>query len=448
MPGGTWFARWMRGSKMQAKAIPIDAAVNDTKTVLKPGVLLIIDGLGDLPVPELGNKTPLEAAHTPVLDQLAVNGRYGIVDPIAPGIIPNTHSGTGMLIGMLPAQAEHLHRGPVEASGAGHVLASGEIALRANFATLEQSNNGLRVLDRRAGRIESGTSELATVLREIDLGDGVSASIFPTDQHRAVLVLSGPGLQADISKTDPGDSDLPALVANCWGLSVEAEFTAGKINRFTQIAFQRLKAHPLNTAREKAGKLSANGIVVRGAGAHYALGNVLHQYGVRAAVVSGCNTVLGLARIFGFEAISDPCFTATINTDLEAKINAVKKALSNYDMVFLHIKAPDICSHDLQPLLKRDFIQRIDAAIKSLLGTGAIIAVSADHSTDSNSGLHTADPVPSLICHAGSADTDIENFSFGESACHQGNMQRQTSHSFLLRVLDQMGYSQSGTNST
>ena len=73
------------------------------------GILFIIDGLGDLPVPELGDRTPLEAAETPVLNALAGRGRYGLIDPIAPGVLPNTHSGAGMLLGMLPGQAESLN---------------------------------------------------------------------------------------------------------------------------------------------------------------------------------------------------------------------------------------------------------------------------------------------------------------------------------------------------
>ena len=149
--------------------------------------LLIIDGLGDLPNPELDGKTPLEAAHTPVFDRLAMTGRYGLVDPIFPGEIPNTHSGTGMLMGLLPEQAGGLHRGPVEASGAGKVLSTGDVAMRANFASVEDQNGTLLVTDRRAGRITSATDELAAVLTDVDLGDGISASLAPTDQHRGVL---------------------------------------------------------------------------------------------------------------------------------------------------------------------------------------------------------------------------------------------------------------------
>lgn len=403
-------------------------------------ILFIIDGLGDLPCIELGYKTPLEAAVTPVLDQMAGAGSYGLVDPISPGQIPNTHSGTGMLMGMLPQQAKHLHRGPVEASGAGRVLSAGDIALRANFASIEQTNEGLMVTDRRAGRITSGTAELAALINDIDLGDGIRAWFLPTDQHRAALVLSGPGLDANISNTDPGDKGMPALVRHCRALQAGAEFTADKINRFIKVSQQRLHTAPINKLRKEAGQPCASGIITRGAGAQFDLDNILHSAGVSAAVVSGCNTVLGLGGIFGFDTPRDTRFTATVNTNLDAKIAAAVAALENYEMVFLHVKAPDLFSHDRQPLLKRDFLQRLDQAMAPLLDTDITIALAADHSTDSNSGFHTADPVPSFIWQPRKGDSE-DAINFGESSCRDGNSARQTANEFLHSVLNTMGYS-------
>ncbi len=411
--------------------------------------LLIIDGLGDLPIPELDGKTPLEAADTPILDRLAGGGLYGLVDPIIPGEIPNTHSGAGMLLGLLPEQAGRLKRGPVEASGAGRVLKAGEIAIRANFATLENRDGALMVTDRRAGRITTGTAELAALLSDVDLGDGVHANLVATDQHRGVLVLSGPGLDASISNTDPGDGALPAALEPCRPLSAEAQLTAKKVNRFIAEAHRRLHDHPINIARLDEGKPPASGVITRGAGVRFSLDNVLHGYGISAAVLSGCNTVLGLGRIFGFDTISDPRFTATLDTDLQAKVAAVRSALRDHDMVFLHVKAPDICSHDRNPLAKRDFLQRLDEALAPLLETGAIIAIAADHTTNSNSGFHTADPVPALISQPGSdqspspvkfAPVKFAPVKFGEAACRQGTMPRQLSSEFLLKLIAMMGY--------
>ncbi len=409
------------------------------ETFKKRCVLIILDGLGDLPVAALNGQTPLEAADTSFLNKMASNGMYGLLDPIMPGEIPNTHSGTGMLMGMLTEQAQRLHRGPVEAAGAGRVLGSGEVALRANFATLEKRDNFLFVTDRRAGRCSSGTAELSAILRDVDLGDGVSASLLPTDQHRAALVLSGPGLDANISNTDPGDCRLPTKVRTCTAITPEAQFTADKVNRYIDLAFKRLHKHPVNIARQTDGMLAASGIITRGAGAQFSLGNIFNNFGINAAVVSGCNTVLGVGRIFGFTALNDPRFTACFDTDIEAKIAAAISALKNHEMVFLHLKAPDICSHDREPLKKRDFLERFDKALEPLLTSGAVIALGADHTTDSNSGFHTADPVPSLIWKASSVQANRQ-VNFGENVCKAGNMERILSSDFLLKVLRSMGY--------
>jgi 2,3-bisphosphoglycerate-independent phosphoglycerate mutase len=222
-------------------------------------------------------------------------------------------------------------------------------------------------------------------------------------------------------------------------MSTEADLTAAKLNRFIDEAYLRLQDHPVNIARVQAGKLPANGLITRGAGAQFSLDNVLHAHGIRTAVISGCNTVLGLGRIFGFDTISDPRFTAGMDTDLHAKIAAVRLALQDHEMVCLHVKAPDICAHDRKPLAKRDFLQRLDEALEPLLETDVIIALSADHTTDSNSGFHTADPVPTLVNQTRSGQP-ASAVNFGEAACRRGNMPRQLSSQFLLRLIEMMNH--------
>ncbi|NNK36927.1 MAG: 2,3-bisphosphoglycerate-independent phosphoglycerate mutase [Xanthomonadales bacterium] len=403
-------------------------------------VLLLIDGLGDLPVDALGGLTPLEAAATPNLDRLAGRGHYGLLDPVGVGEVPNTHSGSGMLFGVFPSDTDRLTRGPVEASGAGRSLQAGEIAVRANFATLEHHTEGWLVRDRRAGRISEGTEELAEALGEVELGDGVYASLQPTDQHRCVLVLGGPGLDPSISDTDPGDQGGSSLLRRCKPLRPEAERTAGKINRFVELALARLEDHPVNRKRRAAGLLPANGIITRGAGAAFQLDNVLRERGIRTAVIAGCNTVRGLARILGFTAVSDPRFTATVETDLEAKVAAALQALESHDLVFVHVKAPDLLAHDRKPRGKRDFLERLDLALSPLEAAGVIVGLTADHTTDSNSGTHTSDPVPTLLyVPPGSAGMG-ESVQFGERSCRRGNLPRQSSHEFVLRVAELMGF--------
>lgn len=399
--------------------------------------MIIADGLGDLPIPEFGGRTPLEAAFTPNLDRLAAAGEYGQLDPIAPGVTPNTDSGTGMLMGLLPNQAECLRRGPVEAAGAGRPLRDGEIAVRANLATLVREEAGLMVTDRRAGRIEQGVDELVAVLDGMDLGDGVRADVQPTEQHRAVVVLSGDGLDPAISDTDPGDGTLPLPLLPCRALDRSAVRTADKVNAFVTEAHRRLDVHPLNRQRRAAGLKPANGMITRGAGAAVRLDNRVRRLGLRAALVSGCNTVQGLGRLFGFEVRHDPRFTATAQTDVEGKVDAALDALTRHDIVFLHLKATDLFAHDRDPAGKRDMIERLDAALGPVLQQRLVVACAADHTTDSNTGFHTPDPVPALLSRP-VAERPVNGLKFGEEACRDGNMPRQNSASFLQRVLKAM----------
>jgi 2,3-bisphosphoglycerate-independent phosphoglycerate mutase len=404
-------------------------------------VVVIVDGLGDLPHPALDGRTPLEAAQTPVLDRLAAAGLYGLVDPLLPGEIPNTDSGVGMLLGLAPEHTTELKRGPVEAAGAGRPLQRGEIALRANFATVERRGHGLFVVDRRAGRITEGAAELSDVLDEMDLGDGVCASFRPTDQHRGVLVLGGRGLDAAVSDTDPGDQGAPGPIRAAEALRPAAELAAEKLNRFVAEAHERLDAHPLNAARRRAGRLEANGVITRGAGAWSCPANRLRDLGLRAAVVAGCNTVLGLGALFGFSTVHRPGFTADLGTDLDGKIRAVVETLATHDVVYLHVKGADLCAHDRQPLAKRDFLERLDRELAPLATAGVVVVLSSDHTTDSNTGMHTADPVPSLLYEprrVAGADA-AATVAFGEAACRAGTMPRQRSHELLSRVLRSIG---------
>jgi len=401
--------------------------------------MIIADGLGDLPIPGLGGRTPLEAAHTPVLNRLAAAGRYGLVDPLAPGKIPNTHSGCGLLLGLVPDQIKRMKRGPVEAAGAGRVLKPGEIAVRANFASVERRNETFYVTDRRAARISIGTDELAARLQNVDLGDEIHATLIPTDQHRAALVMSGPGLDPAVTDTDPGDIPLPSPLDACLPKAPGAKLAAQKINDFLTTAFNRLDDHPVNVTRRSSGEPPANMVITRGAGAWFSVDNIFEQRGMRVSVVAGCNTVTGLGKMLGFNTVNDPRFTAALDTDLPAKMQAALDALDSHEMVYVHIKAPDICAHDLQPLAKRDFIERIDVALQLLEQAGCMIALSADHTTNSNTGFHAADPVPALI-YDPKVRSGLGSTNFGEAACRGGNMPRQNSHEFIQEVVGAMGW--------
>jgi 2,3-bisphosphoglycerate-independent phosphoglycerate mutase len=404
------------------------------------GLIIILDGLGDRPISELGGATPLEAAHTPNMDELVSRGRCGLVDPLYPGVPVSTHTGVGVLFGINTSDAFTLPRGPVEAAGTGLPIMPGDIALRCNFATLKPVANGFEVIDRRAGRIHEDTAELAEVLQEITLEDGFSASVRPATGHRAVMRLSGQGQLPVVSDTDPGSGAKSSRVLTCHTLDTDnplGEQTAAAVNAFISCAYERLKDHPVNRRRVQQGLLPANGIITRGAGCISKLHNIIHHIGLSTALVAGESTIIGLAHLSNFSVISRPEFTSMSDTSLETKVSATLAALQDHDLVYLHIKAPDIFSHDRDPEGKKTFLESVDAALAPLLSLDIVIGISADHSTDSNTGRHCGDPVPSLLC-APSGRRDLCR-EYGETQCISGGLGRIPARAFLLTLLDEMG---------
>lgn len=403
------------------------------------GLLIILDGLGDRRCAVLQGLTPLEAAVTPNLDRLADAGITGLVDPLYPGVPVGTHTGTGVLMGLTPADATSLARGPVEAAGIGLEVQPGDVVLRCNFATLFEEGGSLRIRDRRAGRIKEGTEELAGVLHDLPLGDGISGSLYPTTQHRAVLALRGVGLSSDVTDTDPGGGrESAGLLTAQPGDPADpaARRTASAVNRFVSEAHRRLKGHALNAQRAACGLPPANGILTRSAGGATRLGNLVRGLGISASVVSGERTVEGLGRMFDFNTVNRTEFTAMPHTDLAGKLGAAAVELETRDLVFLHIKGPDICAHDRDPLGKKACIERIDEALTGLRRDDLVVGITGDHSTDSNRGRHCGDPVPSLLVAPTGRRDAVSRFN--ESACSQGGLGRLSGTAFVISLLDAM----------
>ncbi len=409
----------------------------------RKGVMIILDGLGDRSCPELDGATPLEAAETPHLDRLATAGICGLVDPLYPGMPVGTHTGTGVLMGLAVRDAFQLSRGPVEAAGVGLLMQPGDIALRCNFATLKPDGDGFEILDRRAGRIREGTDELCRVLSKISVAHEVTASVYPATQHRAVLRVTGRGLSAAITDTDPGAGGQPMRVLSSHPRQAKdaaAAETAAAVNEFVREAYSRLKEHPVNRRRIERGEAPANGVITRGAGQIRTITNLLRKRRLSVAVVAAERTVLGLGRLFDYTVISDPAFTALPDTDLKGKVRAARSALETHDAVIMHIKGTDICSHDRDPVAKKAFLETVDAALSPLLDGDTVIAVSGDHSTDCNTGCHCGDPVPSVLYSPQGRRDRCERFA--ETDCASGGLGRIPATGFLLSMLDYMGYMQ------
>jgi 2,3-bisphosphoglycerate-independent phosphoglycerate mutase len=401
--------------------------------------MIILDGLGDRGIPAFGGKTPLEVADTPNMDRLASAGQCGLVDPLYPGMPVGTHTGACLLFGLSKEHTIKLARGPIEASGVGLYNNNSALYFRCNFATLEKREDHYEILDRRAGRINVGTESLATALGKIHLGDKITATLHPATQHRIILQLEGGSLSHEISNTDPGNQYKTVGLLPCLpndSTNAAAVRTANAINRLMEIVYERLSDHPVNQQRAAKDLPPANGIICRSPGTLPKVNPLLKQLKLKTAVIAGERTVLGLGYLLGYDVFTHHSFTADHKTDLHTKVRITIQALDDHDMVYLHIKATDIFAHDLNPGGKREMLLKIDDAIAPLISDSLVIAITADHSTDSNTGRHTGDPIPSLIYNP-QGRVDACN-TFSELACCSGGLGRITSNGFLLSMLDQM----------
>ncbi len=362
----------------------------------RTAVLVVLDGLGDRPVPELTNQTPLQAAKTPTLDRLAASGQNGLLSILGPGLTPGSDAAHLALFGYNYSEV-YPGRGPLEALGAGLDTKPGDIAFRANFATVDDD---LVIRDRRAGR-DISTEEGKALEREIDglVIDGVRVRFLATVQHRGALVLEGDGLSGSITDTDPHEVGVKVL--QCKALSPEARKTADVVNKLTKIVFERLRGLQVNKDRQDRGLPPANIIILRGPGKHEEIPTLRDRYGIRSVVLAGGALYIGTAKYVGMKHIPVDGQTGTIDTNFDnIAAQAIECIKEDYDYLFIHIKATDNASHDGDFEKKILAIERTDAMIKTIVdavGDRIVLAVTGDHSTPVSVGEHTCDPTPFLF---------------------------------------------------
>ena len=380
-----------------------------------PRLLLIIDGMGDRPINELGGKTPLQAANLPVLDQLAKEGQCGIADPVKPGIVATTVLGTLAILGYDPLN-NCVARGVVEALGCGMEIKPGDVAFRGNWATLDEKG---KIIDRRAGRIREGTKELSTSLCGVKIGD-VCVNVGAGTEHRVAVVIRGAGLKDCISGSDPGDrfssGIKPRHAAPLKKNDKKSLRTAKYLHLFELAARKILAFHPVNLERKSERLLPANSILTREPGQIHAFPILKRPsgLGLSGICVTGDDTILGIAKVTGMDVCKTPEMTANLDTDLNKKFEITAKLLKKYGVVVLHIKGCDIAAHNRDAEKKKDFLEKIDAELGRFLGKwpGKLrLCVTADHTTWSEEGVHTDDPVPVLLHGRGIRADSIKEFN-------------------------------------
>ncbi|NJE13029.1 2,3-bisphosphoglycerate-independent phosphoglycerate mutase [Thermococcus sp. LS2] len=408
--------------------------------------VFILDGVGDRPIPELGFRTPLEVAKKPNMDYIAMRGMTGLADMIEPGVRPGTDTGHLAIFGYEPYRY-YPGRGPLEAVGAGVELKPGDVALRCNLATVEEKDGKLIVVDRRAGRIKGkDAEELVKALNEaIKEVDGIKVEFHPATAHRVALVLRGKGLSPKVSNSDPGTAKEGNPIKEVLPLedSEEAERTASILNKIIKLSYEVLKDHPINKRRIKEGKLPANIILTRGAGmVPLDLKSFEERFGVKGYVIAEEDTIIGLAKLLGMKAEVPEGATG----DLESDVMAIgKRALEVYestdaDIIFVHIKGPDIAGHDANYLGKVKIIEKADEMIGYILKNTpeekTVYAITADHSTPCSVRDHSGDPVPIAVKGPGCRVDKVKRYD--EFSCAEGILGRIRGVNLIPIVLDLM----------
>jgi 2,3-bisphosphoglycerate-independent phosphoglycerate mutase len=391
------------------------------------GILVIIDGMGDLPHKLLGDKTPLEAANIPNMNFFATRGELGYMYPVKPGFVPESDEA---IISIFGNDLISSTRGRLEALGAGLNLTRGDLAFRVNFATVDENMN---ILDRRAGRTLT-TDEAENLARAINKIKLPVDFVFETTiQHRAALVFRG-GFSDEILPNDrtymQGKLRGESKVIGCRPIEDDenAMYSVNIVNEFLRKAYEVLKNHPVNLSREKKGLLPANYLLVRGAGIEEPR---LKQY-KKWLSPSYMPLEIGFSRASGMHLVSfnyPPLKKIDSYENLWAGLKkackfsekVIKKEYEKFDYAYVHLKETDLPGHDNKPIEKKEMIEYIDKTFFKFLKKfappkGIKIVVTADHSTPCKLKDHSADPVPVLFYN----NSIPREKNFCEKECRKG----------------------------
>jgi len=391
----------------------------------------LLDGVGDLPHPDLAGKTPLEAATTRNMDVLAKNGSMGQVISVGKGIAPESDIAVFNMLGYKFQHSDYVGRGVIEAIGIGVDFKDGDLALRGNFATLD--NEG-KIIDRRAGR-KIGREDAEEISKEIEKkirfsNPNASVVVVPTVDHRVIVRLrDSKPLSSEISNTDPAYARVDGMgiakavsdfmkIEKCIPLeqTEDAASAAILVNEFTEQSLEIMKKSDVNKQRSQKNKKLLNSILLRDAGNKYPNVKPINDlHSMNFSCIVDMPVEVGISNILKMKT-----FNAGGLTDYEGKASVAAQATETENAIYVHLKGPDDFGHDGDAIGKMKNIEEID---KRFFGTlldhidvsKIAVMISADHSTPCIYKGHSDDPVPLLISGDMIANDDTQRFTEAEA---------------------------------
>ena len=377
-------------------------------------IYVLLDGVGDLPHPDLDGKTPLEAANTPTLDKIARNGAIGEVISVGKGIAPESDIAVFNMLGYKFKHADYVGRGVIEAIGVGIDFRDGDLALRGNYSTLNDENV---IIDRRAGRhIEKEDADgiAKEIVENIKISSpDISVVVAPTIGHRVTVRIrkKSQKLSSRITNTDPAYINIGGMgVAKAVGdfLKIEkclpledtedSKFTANIVNEFSEKSIEIMKNSQINKRRQNENKKQLSCILLRDAGNKYPdVIPINEKYGMNFSCIVDMPVELGISEVLKMKA-----FEAGGLTDYEEKAKVAAKAMETQNLIYVHLKGPDEFGHDGDAIGKMKNIEEIDqrffkTLVENIDSSKVAIIISADHSTPCINKGHSDDPVPVLV---------------------------------------------------
>lgn len=351
--------------------------------------LLVADGMGDWPLEELNNKTPMEVANTPNMDALAKIGIIGLAKTIPDHMDPGSDVANMSLLGFDPAKY-HTGRGPIEAAALQVKLNDDDIIFRMNLVTVTEFSENGKMLDYSAGHIskEDGLNVVNLLKKHLDSSDW---HIVPGFQYRHLLIKRH-GLTDSLKsiKIHPPHDILDQHILN--------DFLQYKKHK--ELFDLILEANKL--IEKNFPKLKVNSIWPWGQGKKLALPDFYKTYGLKGAVISAVDLVKGLGYASNMSVMNIEGATGLVDTNYKGKAESAIEFLRENDFVFVHLEGPDECAHGGDVQCKITAIERFDKLIvepiaKFLRENKGICIICCDHLTPISKRTHVKDPVPVLI---------------------------------------------------
>jgi 2,3-bisphosphoglycerate-independent phosphoglycerate mutase len=368
--------------------------------------IIVPDGAADEPLKQLGNKTVLEVANTPNMDKISTQGRQGLVRTIPEGMEPGSDVAQMSLLGYDPRRY-YTGRAPIEAVARGIKLSMEDWVFRCNLVTIADG----KMADHSAGHIS--TEEAGKLIKELDEQLGSAQIRFYTGvSYRHLLVFKG--LDFDVQTYPPHDhigKAIDRILPRGKGADLLIDLMARSQQLFAD--------HDINRVRKDLGENQVSSIWLWGQGRKAKMEHFEKRFGLKGAAITAVDLVRGLAKLIGFDLISVPGATGFVDTNYQGKSSAAIEALKKYDIVFIHVEAPDEASHTGSIELKKKAIEQIDKYIVGPVFEALQkyqswrILVMPDHPTPVSNMAHSDEPVPFAI--AGDDVSGILHANFSEA---------------------------------